>query len=174
MSNIEQINSLVEKIGFDLLNNHNYQDLFFYWYDSEVLSEERKIKKDESEEDENVVETEEEVKIEQVNIPSFVEKVNVDVDFDFTPHSLGDPQRIKINQIISQASKTKWVLPHFQRYFDWDKINVKEFWESIFNDYYVGSFLLWETDRNPELGIQPILGVVKNDDDLKPESIIFD
>ena len=174
LSNIEQINSLVEKIGFDLLNNHNYQDLFFYWYDSEVLSEERKIKKDESEEDENVVETEEEVKIEQVNIPSFVEKVNVDTGFDFTPHSLGDPQRIKINQIISQVSKTKWVLPHFQRYFDWDKINVKEFWESIFNDYYVGSFLLWETDRNPELGIQPILGVVKNEDDLKPESIILD
>ena len=174
LNNIGQINSLVEKIGFDLLKNHNYQDLFFYWYDSEVLSEERKIKKDESEEEENVIETEEEVKIEQISIPSFIEKINVESGFDFTPHSLGDPQRIKINQIISHASKTKWVLPHFQRYFDWDKTNVKEFWESIFNDYYVGSFLLWETDRNPELGIQPILGVIKNEDDLKPESIILD
>ena len=173
LNNIEQINSLVEKIGFDLLKNHNYQDLFFYWYDSEILSEERKIKKEELEE-ENIIETEEEVKIEQVNIPSFVEKINIDSGFEFTPHSLGDPQRIKINQIISQASKTKWVLPHFQRYFDWDKTNVKEFWESIFNDYYVGSFLLWETDRNPELGIQPILGVIKNEDELKPESIILD
>jgi len=174
LNNIEQIKSLIEKIGFELLKNHNYQDLFFYWYDSEVLSEERKIKKDEFEEEENVIETEEEVKIEKISIPSFIEKINVESGFDFTPHSLGDPQRIKINQIMSHTSKTKWVLPHFQRYFDWDKTNVKEFWESIFNDYYVGSFLLWETDRNPELGIQPILGVIKNEDDLKPESIILD
>jgi hypothetical protein len=174
IDNMEKINALIDKIGFDLLTNHNYQDLFFYWYDSEILSEERKIKKDESEEEEDAVETEEEVKVEQVHIPSFVEKLDIDSGFDFKPHSLGDPQRIKINQIISQISKTKWVLPHFQRYFDWDKTNVKEFWDSIFNDYYVGSFLLWETDRNPELGIQPILGIVKNEDDLKPESIILD
>lgn len=174
LNNIEQINNLIGKIGLDLLKNHSYQDLFFYWYDSEILSEERKIKKEESEEEENVIETEEEVKIEQISIPSFIEKINVESGFEFIPHSLGDPQRIKINQIISHASKTKWVLPHFQRYFDWDKTNVKEFWESIFDDYYIGSFLLWETDRNPELGIQPILGVIKNEDDLKPESIILD
>jgi len=174
LTNIEEIHKLIDKIGLDLLKDNNYQDLFFYWYDSEILNEERKIKKDESEEDENVIETEEEVKSEEINISSFLEQINVDKGFDFIPHSLGDLQRIKINQIIPNASKTKWVLPQFQRYFDWNKTNVKEFWESIFNDNYVGSFLLWETDRNPELGIQPILGVIKNEDDLKPESIILD
>lgn len=174
INNIEQINYLLEKTGFDLLKNLNYQDLFFYWYDSEILSEERKIKKEESEDGENVIETEEEVKSERVSFPSFIENINLDKGFEFTPHSLGDPQRIKINQIISSVSKTKWVLPHFQRYFDWDKTDVKEFWESIFNDYYVGSFLLWETNRNPELGIQPILGVIKNEDELNPDSIILD
>ncbi len=173
LNNIEQIKHLVEKIGFNLLKDHNYQDLFFYWYDSEILSEERKIKKEESEDDESIIETEEEIKFEQISVPSFIEKINLE-GFEFIPHSLGDPQRIKINQIISNASKTKWVLPHFQRYFDWDKKNVREFWESIFNDYYVGSFLLWDTDRDPELGIQPILGVIKNEDELKPDSIILD
>jgi len=174
LNDIEQIKHLIAQIGFDLLKNHSYQDLFFYWYDEEILSEERKIRKEESEEDENIIETEEEVKSEEIEIPSFVEQIKVEEGFEFTPHSLGDPQRIKINQIISHVSKAKWVLPHFQRYFDWDKTDVKEFWESIFNDYYVGSFLLWETDRNPELGIQPILGVVKIDDELKPDSIILD
>ena len=66
------------------------------------------------------------------------------------------------------------MLPHFQRYFDWNKNNVRDFWESIFNDYYVGSFLLWDTDRTPELGIQPILGVAKNEEEIRPDSIILD
>jgi hypothetical protein len=173
-SNIKKIGKLIKDLNFDLLQNHYYQDLFFYWYDSEILSEERRTKKEESEEDENLIETEEEVKSEDINLTEFIDKVNLEKNFDFQPHSLGDPQRIKINQIISNVAKAKWVLPHFQRYFDWSKTNVKEFWESIFNDYYVGSFLMWDTDRDPELGIQPILGVNKSEDEIKPESIILD
>lgn len=172
--NIEKINVLVGQLGLELLKNHNYQDLFFYWYDSEILSEERRIITEETEEGETETETEEEVKIEKVDIKEFIEEVNTEKGFDFTPHSLGDPQRIKINQIIALSSKARWVLPHFQRYFDWNKNDVRDFWESIFNDYYVGSFLLWDTDRNPELGIQPILGVAKGEEDIKPDSIILD
>ncbi|MFH1367939.1 MAG: DUF262 domain-containing protein [Elusimicrobiota bacterium] len=174
LDNINKINALINDLKFDVIKNHDYQDLFFYWYDSEFLNEERRANKIESEEDENISETEQEVKSEDINIPDFIGKIDAQKDFEFTPHSLGDPQRIKINQIISNVEKTKWVLPHFQRYFDWNKNDVKEFWESIFNDYYVGSFLMWDTDRSPELGIQPILGVNKNEEDLRPESIILD
>jgi len=174
IDNIKKINKLVEQLGLELLKDHNYQDLFFYWYDSEILSEERRVAKEETEEGETATETEEEVKREEVDIKQFIEQVNLEKGFDFTPHSLGDPQRIKINQIISLSSKARWVLPHFQRYFDWNKNDVRDFWESIFNDYYVGSFLLWETDRNPELGIQPILGVSKSEDEIKPDAIILD
>lgn len=172
--NIKKINKLVGQLGLEILKNSNYQDLFFYWYDSEILSEERRIAKEEREEGETSTETEEEVKKEEIDIKEFIEYVDLEKGFDFDPHSLGDPQRIKINRIISLSSKTKWVLPHFQRYFDWNKNDVRDFWESIFNDYYVGSFLLWDTDKNPELGIQPILGVAKSEEDLRPESIILD
>jgi hypothetical protein len=172
--NIKKIDKLVSQLGLEILKDHNYQDLFFYWYDSEILSEERRAVKEETEEAETETETEDEVKREQVDIKKFLEEINIEKGFDFTPHSLGDPQRIKINQIINLSSKARWVLPHFQRYFDWNKNNVKEFWESIFNDYYVGSFLLWDTDKNPELGIQPILGVTKSEEDIKPDSIILD
>ena len=172
--NIKKLKEFVRDLGEDILKKQDYLDLFCWWYDSEILSEERRTIKEETEEGENIVEQEEEVKSEEVNFKEFVENTILEKGFDFVPHSLGDPQRIKINQIIYNASKAKWVLPHFQRYFDWNKINVKEFWESIFNDYYVGSFLLWETDRSPELGIQPILGVVKTKEELKPDSIILD
>jgi hypothetical protein len=171
---IKKIDRLVGQLGLELLKDRDHQDLFFYWYDSEILSEERRAAKAETEEGETATETEEEVKREQIDVKEFIEQVNLEEGFDFTPHSLGDPQRIKINQIISFSSKARWVLPHFQRYFDWKKNDVRDFWESIFNDYYVGSFLVWETDRNPELGIQPILGVSRNEDELKPDSIILD
>ena len=119
-------------------------------------------------------EEDEEVMAAAINIVEFMEQVEFERKVDLVPHSLGDPQRIRINGIINHISKTDWVLPHFQRYFDWNKTNVKDFWESIFNDYYVGSFLLWETDKNPELGIQPILGVLKNPGEIRPLAIILD
>ncbi|MBI4154733.1 DUF262 domain-containing protein [Candidatus Woesearchaeota archaeon] len=172
--NIKKLKLLTEDLGEATLKSQDYFDLFCWWYDSEILSEERRAVKEEAEEGENIIEQEEEIKSEEVNIKEFVEKVDLEKSFDFVPHSLGDPQRIKINQIILNASKSKWVLPHFQRYFDWNKNDVKEFWESIFSDYYVGSFLLWDTERSPELGIQPILGVIKTEEELKPEAIILD
>jgi len=118
--------------------------------------------------------TEETMRKVEFKLLEFIESVDLGPEFEVVPHSLGDPQRIKISQIISNCQKTNWVLPHFQRYFDWNRTNVKELWESIFNDYYIGSFLLWESDKTPELGIQPILGIVKPVDEIKPDAIILD
>jgi hypothetical protein len=172
--NKKKIDGLVDQLGYERLKITDYQDLFFYWYDSEILSEERRTKKKAAEEAETAIETEQAIKRDEINIKNFIEQLKIEKGFDFSPHSLGDPQRIKVNNIISLSSKTRWVLPHFQRYFDWKKNDVRDFWESIFNDYYVGSFLLWDTDRKPELGVQPILGIDKNDEELKPDSIILD
>jgi Protein of unknown function DUF262 len=51
------------------------------------------------------------------------------------------------------------VLPNFQRYFEWRKRDIKEFLESIFNDYYIGSLLFWQIRGEPQLDIMPISGV---------------
>ena len=136
--------------------------------------EDAKNVKEAAEAGETVPEINEEVKKQEVNFKELIRSVDIGRLNKFKPHSLENPRRIKVNTILSDISECKWVLPHFQRYFDWNKNDVKEFWESIFKDYYVGSFLLWETDRDPKLGIQPIDGVIKKGDEIKPNFIILD
>lgn len=89
----------------------------------------------------------------------------------YDPHSLTSPERIKINRIIENVQKG-WQLPNFQRYFDWNKEDVRSLLESIFNDYYVGSFLMWEASENPNLVIEPIKGVENNNN--RVDLIILD
>lgn len=79
----------------------------------------------------------------------------------YEPHSLKSPERVKIGRIIENVQKG-WQIPNFQRYFDWNKEDVRSFLESIFNDYYVGAFLLWEAGEDPNLDVEPIKGVAKN------------
>ena len=125
------------------------------------------------ESDYEVIETSEEYEVE-----SSVEKTLSETIIAFNPeaaayepHSLKSPERIKINRIIENVQKG-WQIPNFQRYFDWNKEDVRSFLESVFNDYYVGSFLLWEASEDPNLAVEPIKGVVKNDHKL--EQIILD
>lgn len=75
------------------------------------------------------------------------------LDRDF--HSLKQPDMITVRDILKNT-ENNWQLPNFQRYFDWDKEKVRAFIESVFNDYYVGSFLLWEKKRNVESEVQLI------------------
>lgn len=76
----------------------------------------------------------------------------------YNPHSLRNPEMVKISRIIESVQKG-WQLPNFQRYFDWNKESVRSLLESVFNDYYVGSFLLWEAPDISSLMIEPIQGV---------------
>lgn len=76
----------------------------------------------------------------------------------YSPHTLKSPERVKIDRIVENVQKG-WQIPNFQRYFDWNKEDVRSFLESVFNDYYVGSFLLWESSADPSLAVQPIKGV---------------
>lgn len=170
--NIAKINKLVDLVGLDLLRNQDYLNLFCYWYDSKILYAKRKVASEE--EGEIDIGPEEEARIKEINIPDFMDSVDLENLSKFSPHSLRNPERIKVYQIIENASKAKWVLPHFQRYFDWRKKHVRDFLESIFNDYYVGAFLLWDTEREPELDIMPIMGLEKDKEDMRPDSIILD
>lgn len=125
-------------------------------------------------EDETSEEIEDENKAEEIHFDEFFKKVNFEYFTEHQPLSLSDPQRIKIQEIITKCENTNWVIPHFQRYFDWNKTNVKELLESIFYEYYVGAFLLWRTGSTPELGIQPILGKNIEIEKLNPNEIILD
>ena len=88
-------------------------------------------------------------------------------------HVLDPPKMQRVRDIIS-AVESKWKLPNFQRYFDWEPEDVREFIDSVFNDFYVGSFLLWEKAANtePDLELINIDGVRESIKD--PTAIILD
>ncbi|MGY5148892.1 MAG: GmrSD restriction endonuclease domain-containing protein [Candidatus Nitrosopumilus sp. bin_68KS] len=68
-------------------------------------------------------------------------------------------QPTHISEIIDEIQDCKWVIPNFQRYYDWKKDDVKDFLTSIFNEQYVGSILLWKADQDEKLDTIPVHGV---------------
>ncbi|MDP2704117.1 MAG: DUF262 domain-containing protein [bacterium] len=105
----------------------------------------------------------------RVDMKVFLENTNLD-SFKYEPHFLSNPG-VRVKDILANVEK-RWVLPNFQRYYDWDKEDVRAFLESIFNDYFVGSLLLWEVEGDPGIAFFPIEGVKSTIP--KPEVIILD
>jgi len=114
---------------------------------------------------------EDEDQIVPFNISEYLNSAKLD-NLKFTPHILDNPERIKVNQILERVSKNAWMLPKFQRYFDWDRKDVKDFLESILKDYFVGSLLIWKSGSEAKIGVMPIAGVTDKEDRM--EYIILD
>jgi hypothetical protein len=113
-------------------------------------------------------------KIEEVNYNEFLSEINFNNDkFKHTIIKSPEPRRIRINQIIEHCDSGEWVIPRFQRYFDWKKEDIRDFLKSIVLDYYVGSLLLWDVRRETELDIMPINGVNPNQNLIK-NAIVLD
>lgn len=171
-ASIKLLTKFADDLGLEILFKQDYLDLFCYWFDSKLRKETaQKIKK------EKIIQaaTEEiDIKTKEVDFRSFFDEINLEKVTSFHTHSLGNPDTIKINSIIPKVADAEWVLPHFQRYFDWEKADVKELWESIFHDYYIGSFLLWETENKSKLGTQVLKGVKKDISDARINAIILD
>lgn len=117
----------------------------------------------------------EDAKLKEIDLPEFIETVDLGRSSRFiSPSYLRNPEKIRINHIIENCSNTSWVLPHFQRYFDWKKGDIRSFLESVFNGYYVGALLLWDSGGEPEVGVQPLKGITKELDNMKKDSVILD
>ena len=173
VDNIKKCNKLISFINIAELKDFTVFDLFCYWYNH--LYERKRDSIEEEEEEESLYLTEEKVKIPLVDIKELLNQIIVEDLYNLETHSLRNPERVKLNQIIQNCEKGNWVLPNFQRYYTWKKNNVKEFLESIFNDYYVGALLFWEsTTQDPQLDIIPIKGVNIKKEDMRPSLIILD
>lgn len=179
---VEAVNKckrLIEAIDVAELQNLTIFDLFCYWYDRlyrKSLADEEAMRgaEQQGDEDEDTIEAEPARTDEKVVLSEFLSAFKLDNNVSkFEPHSLRNPERIKIDQIIHYCDSGRWVLPNFQRYFKWEKRQVREFLDSIFKDYYVGALLFWDT-KEPELDIMSIQGVDKEKDELRPELIILD
>jgi hypothetical protein len=112
--------------------------------------------------------------IEEVNYTEFLTEINFNKDkFKLNKNKSLEPRRIRINQIIDYCDSGEWVIPRFQRYFDWKKDDVRDFFKSVFLDYYVGSLLLWDVRKETELDIMSVNGVNPHQD-LKKNAIVLD
>lgn len=70
------------------------------------------------------------------------------------------PDRVDLNQLVNWLREGRFVIPNFQREFEWEPWDILELMRSIFLDYYIGSLLLWKgkAETFTALACEPIYG----------------
>ena len=70
------------------------------------------------------------------------------------------PDHISLNTLLNRLKEGRFVIPDFQREFEWKPWDISELMRSIFLDYYIGSLLLWKGKREnfDALSCEPIYG----------------
>jgi hypothetical protein len=83
------------------------------------------------------------------------------------------PDHISLNTLIGRLKEGRYVIPDFQREFEWQPWDIRELTRSIFLDYYIGSLLLWKGNkRNFEtLACESIYGYAGHG---SPEYVVLD
>ena len=54
------------------------------------------------------------------------------------------PDHVSLNTLITRLKEGRFVIPDFQREFEWRPWDINALIRSIFLDYYIGSILLWK------------------------------
>lgn len=83
------------------------------------------------------------------------------------------PDHIGLTTLIGRLKEGRFVIPDFQREFEWKPWDIRELMRSIFLDYYIGSLLLWKgkKDNFDALACEPVYGHSGNS---SPEHIVLD
>ena len=83
------------------------------------------------------------------------------------------PDHISLNTLIGRIREGRFVIPDFQREFEWKASDIRQLMKSIFLDYYIGSLLLWKgkPENFKALSCEPIYGLEGNG---SPEHIVLD
>ncbi len=83
------------------------------------------------------------------------------------------PDHISLSTLVNHLREGRFVIPDFQREFEWRPWDIRDLMRSIFLDYYIGSLLLWK--GKPEsfdaLSCEPVYGYTGS---AKPEYIVLD
>lgn len=78
-----------------------------------------------------------------------------------------------LDKIISDIRDGKYVIPDFQREFEWNPWDVNGLIASIFMDYYIGTLLLWKASEK-NVKVLSCEGIKGFNGTLKPEHIVLD
>ena len=54
------------------------------------------------------------------------------------------PDHVSLDNMVSRLRDGRYVIPDFQRNFEWEPWDINALMRSIFRDYYIGSLLLWK------------------------------
>jgi hypothetical protein len=83
------------------------------------------------------------------------------------------PDHVSLNTLVNYLREGRFVIPDFQREFEWKPSDIRELMRSIFLDYYIGSLLLWKgkSENFAALSCEPVYGYQGNE---KREYIVLD
>jgi hypothetical protein len=83
------------------------------------------------------------------------------------------PDHVSLNTLVNYLRDGRFVIPDFQREFEWKPWDIRELMKSIFLDYYIGSLLLWKgkSENFSALSCETIYGYQGAG---KPEYIVLD
>ena len=83
------------------------------------------------------------------------------------------PDHISLNNLIERLREGRFVVPDFQREFEWEPWDILQLVRSIFLDYYIGSLLFWKgkTESFDALACESLYGYPGNGE---PEHIVLD
>lgn len=83
------------------------------------------------------------------------------------------PDHVSLNTLLGRMKEGRFVVPDFQREFEWEPWDIRELMRSIFLDYYIGSLLLWRSsdEHIKDLSCEPLFGFNGTG---RPEYIVLD
>ena len=83
------------------------------------------------------------------------------------------PDHVSLTTLVDRLREGRYVIPDFQREFEWKPWDIRELVRSIFLDYYIGSLLLWKgkSESFAALACEPIYGYSGEAD---PTHIVLD
>lgn len=83
------------------------------------------------------------------------------------------PDHVSLGTLVNYLREGRFVIPDFQREFEWKPWDIRELMRSIFLDYYIGSLLLWKgkSENFNALSCESVYGY---EGDGKPEYIVLD
>jgi hypothetical protein len=83
------------------------------------------------------------------------------------------PDHVSLNTLIGRLREGRFVIPDFQRDFEWRPSHIQDLMRSILLDYYIGSLLLWKGKKENfnALSCEPMYG---HDGNGSAEYIVLD
>lgn len=83
------------------------------------------------------------------------------------------PDHVSLNTLIGRMREGRFVIPDFQREFEWAPWDIRDLMRSIFSDYYIGSLLLWKA-KDQNIKLLACEGLYGFSGTASPEYIVLD